>query len=725
MTLTVTVAPVVVDMNWVETRGFDDSTLVSHGIAYFGPAGEALQSQAKSLEYNQVLTSVVVKDSIGRPVASTLTAPTGINSFSYRRRFFVDIAGNTFNHNDLISGKAGNQQGSVGWYYSSSNTMEKHVPATQYPYARNDYYYDGTNEVRFSAGPGETHRFRNGSGNETLTGRFPVVHELDDYVAKRNSSVVPGGTMTVRGLQGTVLVGRDANHHYTISIVDGAGRTLMTANQGSPTDYDLAVDNTLTSNISNSSSPYYNRSTYFYLLNTSLVTFNADQSYASIYYNDLCATSAEYNYAQPGVPIQMKDGFYRVKIIVSGYEVSVVHTHYLKDITYFFYDDAGRLISSVSPNGFKQWRAGTPYSQIDKKWQVYDFKGQVTSSHDPDAGSVNYLYRKDGAIRFSQNDKQAAEGHFSYTLYDRLGRPVESGEYIGSTYKFGSGLSDQLEFAKQVSFPTDSTRDWLKTRYDYADDDTVAGFIAVTHLSADDYAQRFVRGGVSTTENAHIRTWYSYDEFGRVTWMAQKPIALDRVFVVTYSYDYLGNVLHTGSFAYKATTGAILKEFYHHYEYDKDKRLSKAYTSEQESGTRKLRATYEYYIHGPLKRIVLGSKTQGIDFVYNIQGWLTQINHPDPMQDPGNDGNDAFGMVLDYYESDMNNLFPSVAVVDPYRSHTTFGQQSVAANNHAPLIRFAPEPQPSMQPAGSSMKDFSANNPRYKKMLNSLMTPSN
>jgi hypothetical protein len=718
--------PVAKELNWIETRGYDDVGLINNSLAYFGPSGEPVQAQTKSLETNEIFTTETIRDRQGRTVLTTLAAPTGINTFVYRDRFFLASGGMPFDYDDLFLSKVATSRYSVGWYYSPNNNKEKHVPATEYPYSRNDYFYDGSNEVRFSTGPGEAHQFQRGAGHETLTGRFPVVHELDDYVAKRNASVVPGGTMTVRQLQGTVLVTRDANHHYTISVVDGAGRTLMSANQGMSTDYDLAVNNTLISNISNPSSPYYNRSTYFYLLNTSQVTFNADQSYASIYYNDLLATSAENNYAKPGVPMQMKDGFYRVKVIVSGYEVSIVHTHYLKDITYFFYDDVGRLISSVSPNGFKQWKAGTAYSQLDKKWQVYDFKGQLTSTHDPDGGTVKYLYRKDGTIRFSQNDKQAGDRHFSYTHYDRLARPVESGVCIDTTYRFGTGLSAQLEYAKQVYFPREKTRDWLTTRYDVSDDDEATGMYAVTHLLREDYPQRFVRGAVSGTENAYIQTWYSYDELGRVTWMVQKPKALKRVFVVTYAYDYLGNVLHTGSLAYDVTTGARVKEFYHHYEYDKDKRLSKAYTSETEAGARKLRATYEYYVHGPLKRIVLGSKAQGIDFVYNIQGWLKQINHPDPLQDPGKDGNDAFGMVLDYYDSDMSNLFVASVAADPYRSHTLFDRQSaVASNNHAPLIRFAPDYPSSVQPGGPSMRDFSADNPRYKKMLHSLITPSN
>ncbi|MEL7147222.1 MAG: RHS repeat-associated core domain-containing protein, partial [Bacteroidota bacterium] len=85
-----------------------------------------------------------------------------------------------------------------------------------------------------------------------------------------------------------------------------------------------------------------------------------------------------------------------------------------------------------------------------------------------------------------------------------------------------------------------------------------------------------------------------------------------------------------------------------------------------------LHATYEYYKHGPLKRVVLAEDLQGIDYSYTPQGWLKGINHPIPDQDPGGDGidedndsdltndmgvatPDAFGMSLEYHDGDYEN----------------------------------------------------------------------
>ncbi len=214
-------------------------------------------------------------------------------------------------------------------------------------------------------------------------------------------------------------------------------------------------------------------------------------------------------------------------------------------------------------------------------------------------------------------------------------------------------------------------KDWVKTHYDLPD----PNFYTTTALNSS-YSQNYVRTAVGWTENANNKTWYSYDERGRVTWMAQQPLTLPRTFLVEYTYDFMGNVTQVKQSVFlndqSASTGGLLSTFYHHYVYDADKRLSQAYTS-MDGVNKVLHATYYYYLHGPLKRIELAGNLQGIDFVYNIQGWLTSINHPNQAQDPGQDGvaggthanfkPDVFGLLLDYYNSEFNNLFP-LSVLD-------------------------------------------------------------
>jgi hypothetical protein len=367
--------------------------------------------------------------------------------------------------------------------------------------------------------------------------------------------------------------------------------------------------------------------------------------------------------------------------------MTVAYSNYFSDIAYQFYNDAGRLVASVSPNGYEQWqtvistaiqsdpndvkaKAIAAYPTIDKSTHTYNHQGWLLSMTEKDAGTTEYRYRKDGKIRFSQNAQQkineaqapggtGPKGRFSYTNYDDLGRPVESGEYIGTALTFAT-LNPN---GSQTDYALADKKDWVRTNYDFA----------ASPAPVDGYVQEYVRGAVSWTENANTKTWYSYDEMGRVVWMAQKPAitTFPYTFVTNYEYDFVGNVTKTYTRARTGgTTPTWQDAFYHHYEYDPNKRLQKVYTSRD--GVKKtLQAEYIYYLHGPLKRVVLASNLQGIDFVYNIHGWLTQINHPDTNKDPGLDGTngirkDVFGLILDYYE---RSIVPLGALFDPKQYH--------------------------------------------------------
>jgi RHS repeat-associated protein len=101
--------------------------------------------------------------------------------------------------------------------------------------------------------------------------------------------------------------------------------------------------------------------------------------------------------------------------------------------------------------------------------------------------------------------------------------------------------------------------------------------------------------------------------------------------------------------------------FVQNYAYDGDKRLASV-TSSPDGNIFQPEAAYTYYLHGPLKRTVLGKNIQGLDYTYTIEGWLKAINHPslNNTYDPGHDGGssavstDVFGMTLNYYNGDFS-----------------------------------------------------------------------
>ena len=124
-------------------------------------------------------------------------------------------------------------------------------------------------------------------------------------------------------------------------------------------------------------------------------------------------------------------------------------------------------------------------------------------------------------------------------------------------------------------------------------------------------------GEVSYSYNNSKKTWYSYDELGRTTWMVQRYENINgagtyAIKTFNYIYDFLGNVLEID---YQKETPS--ESFYHYYVYDMDKRVKRVYTS-RDGVAKQEEAEYYYYLHGALKRVELANKLQGLDYVYTI-----------------------------------------------------------------------------------------------------------
>lgn len=644
-------------LNWIETTSLDETeTPYSNNRRYFDFAAKFLQSQTKTFEQPVVFGSQVVRDQYDRATLSTLPAPTMHPNFKFKYMLMLNEAATAYGISDFDTpstlynpNPVGNTSpGTVGWYYSENNTLEENVPVTHYPYSRAEFYEDGTGERKRSASPGNFHRL--GKGHEIVTGTFPVHSELANYSQRLTElSGLLGSRSLSKGIQSVM---RDENGEYALSITDKEGRTVMTARKGSQADHLLRVNNNILLQ-KDPDSPDAIPFTYFYLLEPTAVSLSSAYFIAEDVLYGVRKNPGE-TFAVDG---KWPAGFYKIELSSLSTTLTISYVAYFSDISYQFYDDVGRLRYSVSPNGCEKWISGAAsFSTIDKTEYVYNHQGWLLRMNEPDAGITEYMYRRDGKIRFSQNAQQKQDRTFSYTNYDALGRPVESGQYTLKAGEEFTSLNSRLAALHDEWIDWNGTKtDWIRTSYD----ETAQ---SIPGISGTSLRQTFLRGAVSFTQNENSTTWYSYDEQGRVTWTAQKPNALGLTFLSEYTYDFLGNVLTVSSASYNSS-GIQADVFYHHYEYDKDKRLQKAYTS-LDGINKKLRATYHYYLHGPLKRIELADQLQGIDFVYNINGWLTQINDPDTSKDPGGDGpqngfrKDAFGMVIDYYESSLQGLFP-------------------------------------------------------------------
>src|SRR5690606_14667581 len=192
------------------------------------------------------------------------------------------------------------------------------------------------------------------------------------------------------------------------------------------------------------------------------------------------------------------------------------------DYSLNYYDKTGRLISTLPPiayyNNYSLSQATRSYNEELKTIYEYNTLGQLIYTKSPDEGEAWFKYRKDGQIRFSQNSKQkaASPNEFSYTHYDLLGRPIESGVFIeNTTYSFSSDTNSALDGIMNNTytiaqcendsdnFSNSRCKEQIFTVYDAPESIIVDGTT---------YNQSFVAGNVAKTYTlnpATSTTWYS------------------------------------------------------------------------------------------------------------------------------------------------------------------------------------------------------------------------
>jgi|GEM_PF-1196555 len=391
---------------------------------------------------------------------------------------------------------------------------------------------------------------------------------------------------------------------------------------------------------------------------------------------------------------KLNRGYY--KVISNNGTVNVSYGNSFGDIAYNYYNQLGQLAASIAPNGVKlllnngfasyPTLASVPFATLYQ----YDSQGRLVATSNPDAGASQFILRKDGKIRFSQNALQISSGSYSYTNYDAFGRPIESGQYLPnlSTNGIAFNTSAMTNILEDVS-PTGGLTDGIKTEvavtiYDLPDN---------THgISGYSQDNANLGSAISTTKkyssitnnspliaNLNAQTWYNYDEDGRLLWQIKYIATLGSSGYKTtdFTYDALGRLVKK---IFQKNTSA--ETFVHYYTYDvaNGNLLSVATNTVDNTGSATLQANYVYYLHGGLKRVEVGGNVQGIDYVYTLQGALKAINNSNnnSSTDPGNDGvgttgfnSDAFGEVLDYYTNDYNN------------SRTTGVQNIYGVNNNS------------------------------------------
>jgi RHS repeat-associated protein len=314
---------------------------------------------------------------------------------------------------------------------------------------------------------------------------------------------------------------------------------------------------------------------------------------------------------------------------------------------------------------------------------AYNATNQVVKQYTPDAGTSKFWYDYLSRLVISQNAKQAAGNNFSYTDYDALGRIRE----VGQKNTASSGLTepayvDNTFYRNFLNLG--SNTQITKTYYD----GSISGNGVLTNLSQDNQRKRVSASVYRETTGTYAvnASYYSYDLSGNVKTLYQQ---VDGLSLKTLNYEY---DLISGKVNFLAYQHGQNDAFYYQYKYDADNRLTSAWSSTQANvvnygfgstltdPSRRMDASYQYYLHGPLARMELGrslEKVQGVDYAYTLQGWLKGVNGTklDPNIEMGGDAGsiqngtiakDALAYSLGYYNGDYTPIGGNGAFAHTY-----------------------------------------------------------
>ncbi len=611
--------------NTISTKVFDvTETLKGAGKSYFDELGKPVQNQSWNIRTDDTWASETKYDTQGRPALQTLSAPIRPgNSFVYKSDFVLqsnnasNYGANNFTGTNLenpnVVGNA--TEGSLGWYYSDNNDREQYQDITSYPFVSSVY-------STLNPGAG----LRRLGGNKVDTNKNGTIDSGDTWAQAYAFTMRASDELSVSAAFGTAeynddtvikTISRDVHGFENVVFSNTDGQLLASARSGS--DGTTSPLMTLTIN------------------EQGYVDVHIPEGLSGITVSNSSAVTAYDLITELTVDglTALENGFYRIAVNTPesydpiGAPITVSYRVNYYDYSLNEYDEAGRLISTYQP---------LTNNNGDKLVTTFEYNtlGQLTKTTSVDEGTSNFIYREDGQIRFSQNSEQAKVNEVSFTDYDALGRPVESGVMLGATFSSLNGESTSGSNKKEQVF----------THYDAIP----ASINITTILPSNCQSPRFLAGNVAVTTSGggDYQTFYSYDVYGRVEWMAQH---IEGLGIKTIDYDY--NPI-TGQVEYvRYQKDDSSDRFIHKYNYDEANQLSMVQTSVD--GTNwETHAEYFYYETGELKRTELAGGAQGLDYVYSLDGKLKALNHPslNPVNDPNGDTNDLFGMQLDYHVGD-------------------------------------------------------------------------
>lgn len=292
--------------------------------------------------------------------------------------------------------------------------------------------------------------------------------------------------------------------------------------------------------------------------------------------------------------------------------------------TYRVYDDRGRLRYVLSPE--TSVRVGTTATRTTLEirqycyYYEYDKWGRQTLKQLPGCDPIYMVYDNRDRLVMSQDGKQRAENEkkWSYSLYDKQNRVIETGEVILTN------MTSHATLQANASASLNYTPPGSRTISQYMEYDTYTTY-ALPFIPTSGYSSSYstmITGKVTTTrvrildDTKFLTTTTYYDNRGRVIQTVSNNY-LGYKSVVNIAYDFMGNVTKTREAHGYSSTGTDVLETVN--SYDERRRLLS--TSVKLNNGSPATTTYTYDAVGRLTGQKHGNLQETL--AYNSRGWLT------------------------------------------------------------------------------------------------------
>ncbi len=361
--------------------------------------------------------------------------------------------------------------------------------------------------------------------------------------------------------------------------------------------------------------------------------------------------------------------------------------------TYYVYDDYGNLRYVISPNAAEEMKnhadgsighisTDTTIQQLCYYYQ-YDDRQRMVLKKLPGAKPVYYIYNKRDQLVLTQDGNHRAIDNWLFTKYDISNRPIITGKYHHTAYLnrvqmqntvdstdvfyediglgFEHGYSnnafpslsannhqiytvtyyDNYDYINQSSFANRYAFQYDEISFLYPLDTNVKG--QITSIKTKILPNSFI---TLDSELNYLLSVNYYDKYSRLIQTISDNHLGDGnttgMDIISNKINFTGDILLTKHNHFNGSENIIVKS---EFEYDNGKRLKKTKhkindegwvtTSEQKYD--ELGQMNRKYLHG-------GSdgSLQTINYLYNIRGWLTDMNDITALED------DLFALNLGY-----------------------------------------------------------------------------